>query len=368
MSELLTPSEAETSGSWWIYNGQGHPHDDWELPPAPPWRRFTGTVPRPPADRTEATPGEQDQPDGLSELDEFAQAAIERRIGHHTLAETYRAEPREARLVNAAICLRRPLLVTGKPGTGKSTLAYSIAYELGLGPVLSWPITSRSTLQDGLYRYDAIGRLQEVNFGKDKGHQSTADPDIGSYVRLGPLGTALLPRRRPRVLLIDEIDKSDIDLPNDLLAAFEEGEFTIPELARLPEKHEVVGVMTADQSRREFIRRGEVRCFEFPIVILTSNGERDFPPAFLRRCIRLDIKPPGYEKLTRIVSAHLGADALENDADVVNQFLTAREERGDLATDQLLNALHMATSGSRAADPELALAITELLRPLNVSD
>lgn len=361
---LTTETTADAAQSWWVYHGQGAPRDDWDLPPAPPWRHFDGV--------------------NLGEIPRLQQGDIDtisRRLGQHRLAERYRAEPQEARLVNAAICLRRPLLVTGKPGTGKSTLAHSIAFELGLGPVLSWPITSRSTLQDGLYRYDAIGRLQEVNLRlahKEPAHgeqqfasrledeeEGRDEPDIGSFLQLGPLGTALLPRDRPRVLLIDEIDKSDIDLPNDLLTVFEEGEFMIPELARLPEDRQVVGVMTADQPYRELIAGGHVRCREFPIVVLTSNGERDFPPAFLRRCIRLDIKAPSYEKLARIVAAHLGTDPLAKSADVVQEFIIAREMRGDLATDQLLNALHMASSGSRAADPELDALISDLLRPLN---
>ena len=127
-------------------------------------------------------------------------------------------------MVNTALFLRRPLLITGKPGSGKSTLAHSVAYELNLGPVLRWPITTRSTLQDGLYRYDAIARLHEASL-------RGGTPKIGPFVQLGPLGTAMVPTRWPRVLLIDEIDKSDIDLPNDLLNIFEEGEFEIPELA-----------------------------------------------------------------------------------------------------------------------------------------
>ncbi|MFM6814789.1 MAG: AAA family ATPase, partial [Dolichospermum sp.] len=126
-------------------------------------------------------------------------------------------------------------------GTGKTSLAYAVAYELGLGEVLHWPITTRTTLKDGLYSYDAIGRLQDA---KDKDKDNLAE--IGKYINLGSLGTALLPSEKPRVLLIDEIDKSDIDLPNDLLHIFEEGEFEIPELRRIADKIAQVEVQTAD--------------------------------------------------------------------------------------------------------------------------
>jgi len=136
--------------------------------------------------------------------------------------------------VNSALALRRPLLVTGNPGAGKTSLAYAIAYELVLGPVLLWPVTTRATLQDALYRYDAIARLQDTQFDKSelelqillaKTEDETYDRDkidqikqgrnLGDYITLGPVGTAFLPSHLPRVLLIDEIDKSDLNLPND---------------------------------------------------------------------------------------------------------------------------------------------------------
>jgi MoxR-like ATPase len=118
--------------------------------------------------------------------------------------------------VNIALTLRRPLLVSGPPGIGKSSLAYSIAWCLGLGAPLRWEINSRTTLQDGLFVYDAVGHLQASQSGRP-------DVTIGEFITLGPLGTALLPTERPRVLLIDEIDKASFDLPNDLLHVLEEG-------------------------------------------------------------------------------------------------------------------------------------------------
>ena len=270
----------------------------------------------------------------------------------------YQIDREEAERVNAALYLRRPLLVTGEPGTGKSSLAYAVAAELDLGEVLRWPITSKSTLRDGLYHYDAIGRLQEANLHEiEARHQNGTMPkppkppkpvDIGSYIRLGPLGTALLPAERPRVLLVDELDKSDIDLPNDLLDVFEEGEFTIQEIARLPADHPPVMVMTADEGGRVELPaepRGVVRCAAFPVVIITSNGERQFPAAFLRRCLQLPLQAPDDKKLERIIEAHLPVQATDY-ADLVEEFL-GRKSEGELATDELLNAVFLRYSGLR---------------------
>ena len=194
-------------------------------------------------------------------------------------------------MVNTALYLRRPLLVTGKAGIGKSSLAHSIAYELSLGPVLNWPITSRSVLGDGLYRYDAMGGLPEANMRQLAGLPA-AGRDIGRFIRLGPLGGRAA-QARPRVLLIDELDKSDIDLPNDLLHVFEEGGFDIAELARLPDTEDMVEVLGYDTAGGVPVSRGRVTCHAFPLVVIASNGERVFPAPFLRRCVRLEIADPG---------------------------------------------------------------------------
>ncbi|WP_320780310.1 MoxR family ATPase [Streptomyces sp. CRN 30] len=334
---------------WRIYRGVGQPHDGLRrLPPPPPWRDFE-----------EARRGAESGPDDPSSA---------RRLGvRRRLVENYAPRPAEVDAVNAALYLRRPLLVTGNPGTGKSTLAYAVAHELGLGRVLRWPIVSRTTLQDGLYRYDAIGRLQDVQLERAQGADgaATTPSAIGSYIRLGPLGTALLPAETPRVLLIDELDKSDLDLPNDLLNILEEGEFGIPELERLADREPVVEVLTHD-GRRAAVHGGRVACGVFPVIILTSNGERDFPAPLLRRCVQLELEPPGEEQLTAMVEAHLGDESAEAGRDLIDRFLD-REPGEVLAADQLLNALFL-TQHARSTERLTRDRIADMLmQPLDRS-
>jgi MoxR-like ATPase len=254
-------------------------------------------------------------------------------------------------MVNAAICLSRPLIVTGRPGSGKSALADLIARELSLGRVLRWAITSRTTLQQGLYQYDVFGRAQALGADGEAG--------IGNFVHLGPLGTALLPYRIPRVLLIDELDKSDIDLPNDLLSVFEDGGFPILELIRVRDREPEVTVHTADPGRTAPIRDGMVRCHAFPIVVITSNAEREFPAALMRRCLTVKIPDPDVHRLADMVAAHFQVDTDNHVDDLVRKFVAQRETKGGLAADQLLNAFHLATSG--AFDPADDQAWNQLL-------
>lgn len=302
---------------WLVYRGtETRPNAIEHLPDPPPWRTF-GQGAEPVELRYEPDP-----PNSRRYLRAF----------------NYRAGDEEIEQVNAALYLRRPLLVTGRPGTGKSTLAYSVALQLGLGPVLYWPITSRTTSRDGLYRYDAIARLQDSNLLGQSGDREP--PPIGRYVRLGPLGTAFLPYDKPRVLLIDELDKSNNELPDDLLTLFEEGSFEIPELARVADREPEVEVLVHDGTDRVPIRHGRVECHEFPFVVITSNAERDFPPAFLRRCIQLTIGQPDRDRLAEIVRAHLGDFEAAGGEALIDKFMERRSQ-GQLATDQLLNAIYL---------------------------
>jgi MoxR-like ATPase len=167
-----------------------------------------------------------------------------------------------------------------------------------------------------------------------------------------------LPTDLPRVLLIDEIDKSEIDLPNDLLNLFEDGEFSIPELQRLKLGDTAIPIRTTDREKNGTqkeveVKHGVVRCRAFPLVIMTSNGERDFPSAFLRRCLRFKMPTPKKEFLEDIVRKHLGQTALEKSTDLVTAFCDQVEAGEILATDQLLNAIHWRTQEKTGSQKEL---------------
>ncbi|HEX5093644.1 MAG TPA: MoxR family ATPase [Burkholderiales bacterium] len=174
--------------------------------------------------------------------------------------------------VNAAITLQRPLLVKGEPGTGKTMLAVQVAKALGI-PLLEWHIKSTTKAQQGLYEYDAVSRLRDSQLGDERVH------DIHNYIVKGMLWQAFS-AERPVVLLIDEIDKADIEFPNDLLRELDRMEFYVHETQRL------------------------VRARHRPIVFITSNNEKELPDAFLRRCFFHYIRFPDAETMERIVGVH----------------------------------------------------------------
>ena len=186
--------------------------------------------------------------------------------------EGYIASAPLVEAVNAAIALERPLLTKGEPGTGKTLLAEHIAQGVGL-PIEKWHIKSTSKAHDGLYVYDTVQRLNDARFGD--GDVS----DIRTYIKLGPMGRCFASEAR-HVLLIDEVDKADIEFPNDLLLELDEMRFTVTE--------------TGD----------EILARERPIVIVTSNNEKELPDAFLRRCVFHFIEFPDKDLMKRIVAVH----------------------------------------------------------------
>lgn len=174
--------------------------------------------------------------------------------------------------VNAALALQRPLLVRGEPGTGKTLLAEAIAEALGT-ELIHWPVKSTTRAQDGLYVYDTVQRLYDSRFGDGD------VKDIRHYIKMGPLGRAFGGDKRV-VLLIDEVDKADLEFPNDLLHELDRMRFVVSE--------------TGD----------EVVARERPVVVITSNNEKELPDAFLRRCVFHFIDFPDQELMRRIVSVH----------------------------------------------------------------
>lgn len=243
--------------------------------------------------------------------------------------------------VNMALLLRRPLLITGQPGIGKTTLAYHIASKLDLGEPLRWNITSQSTLKEGLYDYDAVGHLR----GGD---------DLGKHITLGPLGTALLPWHKPRVLLVDELDKSSFDLPHDLLHVFEEGQFVIPELRRAGAAKTVqVSTADTDESPTVNVVGGLVHARHHPIIVITSNEEREFPEAFLRRCIQFRVGFDGAQErrdhIKRVATQHMGdySDFDDRISDVLTLLDTP--EHGEQATDVFLQIIYLKNRGQDAS-------------------
>lgn len=217
----------------------------------------------------------------------------------------YLPSPELVEAVNLAITLQRPLLLQGEPGSGKTKLAQAVAFELKL-PYLSWNIKSTSKAQDGLYTYNNLGRLRDaqllaLNRVTDPEEIQRLD-DPKTYRDWGPMGQAFMNEQRT-VLLIDEIDKADIDFPNDLLLELDEKRFTIPE------------------TKEEIIAKHP------PIIFITSNAERDLPDAFLRRCLFHYIEFPQRERLIEIVLAHFN---ISEDNPVIDLIETAVDKFSEL--------------------------------------
>jgi MoxR-like ATPase len=188
--------------------------------------------------------------------------------------DSYIASEELRHAVNVAVALARPLLVRGEPGTGKTLLAENLASALHL-PLIRWHVKSTTKAKDGLYVYDTVARLHDSRFGGD----GTNVRDIAKYIKLGPLGEALAAPSRV-VLLIDEIDKADLEFPNDLLHEIDVMRFRIDETGR------------------------EIVAAERPIVVITSNNEKELPDAFLRRCVFHYIQFPNRELMSEIVRVH----------------------------------------------------------------
>ena len=198
--------------------------------------------------------------------------------------------------VNAAVTLERPILVKGEPGTGKTQLAIEVASSLGK-PLFEWHIKSTTKAQQGLYEYDAVARLRDSQLGDDRVH------DIGNYIMRGKIWEAFESEEQP-VLLIDEVDKADIEFPNDLLRELDRMEFYVYETQRL---------VTAKHR---------------PIIVITSNNERELPDAFLRRCFFHYIKFPDQDTMAQIVDVHFPDLKKELLAEALNAFYKVRDVPG----------------------------------------
>jgi MoxR-like ATPase len=198
--------------------------------------------------------------------------------------------------VNAAITLERPLLIKGEPGTGKTVLAKEVANAIG-APLIEWHIKSTTKAQQGLYDYDAVSRLRDSQLGDER------VKDIRNYIRRGKLWEAFTAEKRP-VLLIDEIDKADIEFPNDLLQELDRMEFYV---------YETGETISAEQR---------------PIVMITSNNEKELPDAFLRRCFFHYIKFPDHETMIEIVDVHFPGLKQRLLKEALNVFFQIREVPG----------------------------------------
>ncbi len=216
--------------------------------------------------------------------------------GRFTGTSTYIATDDLKLAVNAAVTLERPILIKGEPGTGKTQLAVEIADSLGK-PLYEWHIKSTTKAQQGLYEYDAVARLRDSQLGDDRVH------DISNYIVRGKIWEAFESIEQP-VLLIDEVDKADIEFPNDLLQELDRMEFYVYETQQL------------------------IKAIHRPIIVITSNNEKELPDAFLRRCFFHYIKFPDRETMTRIVDVHFPKLKRNLLNEALNAFYRVREVPG----------------------------------------
>ncbi|RMC36638.1 AAA family ATPase [Paracoccus alkanivorans] len=252
-----------------------------------------------------------------------------------TGTERYVAPPELAIAVNAAVTLERPLLVKGEPGTGKTELARQVAEGMGL-PIIEWHVKSTTKAQQGLYEYDAVSRLRDSQLGDERVH------DVGNYIRKGKLWQAFEAGRKT-VLLIDEIDKADIEFPNDLLQELDRMEFHVYETGET------------------------IRASHRPVVIITSNNEKELPDAFLRRCFFHYIRFPDAETLRAIVDVHYPGLKPRLLEETLNQFFELRETPGlkkKPSTSELLDWLKLILAEDLSPE-DLRRDATEMLPRLH---
>jgi MoxR-like ATPase len=238
--------------------------------------------------------------------------------------------------VNAAIRLERPLLVKGEPGTGKTVLAEEIAASLS-APLITWHVKSTTKAQQGLYEYDAVSRLRDSQLGDAR------VSDIGNYIKRGKLWEAFAAPQRP-VLLIDEIDKADIEFPNDLLLELDRMEFHVYETGET------------------------IRASQRPVMIITSNNEKELPDAFLRRCFFHYIRFPDSETMQRIVEVHFPGIKKRLMEEALKLFFEVREVPGikkKPSTSELLDWLKLLVADDIGPDVLRERDPRKLIPPLH---
>ena len=238
--------------------------------------------------------------------------------------------------VNAAIALQRPLLIKGEPGTGKTVLAHEVARAIG-APLIEWHIKSTTKAQQGLYEYDAVSRLRDSQLGDER------VKDIKHYIKRGKLWDAFTAAERP-VLLIDEIDKADIEFPNDLLLELDRMEFYVYETQEI------------------------VKAVQRPVVMITSNNEKELPDAFLRRCFFHYIRFPDREIMTQIVDVHFPELQRNLLREALNIFYDIREVPGlkkKPSTSELLDWLKLLMVEDMSPDALRSKDSKQLIPPLH---